>query len=80
METLRKFMELRRGIILVGNITEKQIYESYRRYAIQRDGYALSFEAVRPYIQLEIWQIRLWWGSVAGFHAEEYFANLANLR
>ena len=73
METLRKHFDSRRGLILVGHITEAQIYEAYRRFAINRDGYALSFEAVRPYIQREIWQIRLWWASIATHHADQRF-------
>ena len=70
MRTLHDYFASRRGLILVGNITEAQIYEAYQRFAIERDGYALSYESVRPYIHSEIWQIRLWWAGIATFHAE----------
>ena len=71
MNTLIRYMELRRGIIPTGNITETRIYELYRRYAIEQDGYALSFEAVRPYLRSEIWQIRVWWAGNMGFMVEQ---------
>ena len=71
METLMKYLAERRALILTGHITETRVYESYLRYALARDGCALSFEAARPYIRGEIWQIRVWWAGNMGFMAEQ---------
>lgn len=76
MNTLARFMAQRRGIILVGKISENQVYESYRKFAIARDGFALSFEAVRPHLQSEIWGIRLWWAATSTYMAEFAFDNV----
>ena len=71
MDTLYKFFEIRKGIVLCGNITEQQIYESYHRFAMKRDGFALSADAVRPKIHSEIWGIRLWWAAISPHMAQQ---------
>ena len=73
MDTLNKYLESRRGIILSGNVTETQLYENYKRFAEERDGFALSYEAVRIKLRNEIWAIRLWWQEYQRFAIENFY-------
>ena len=73
MRTLHDYFASRRGLILIGHITESQIYKAYCRFAMERGEQPLSFEAVRPRIHSEIWQIRIWWARLATYHAECHF-------
>ena len=78
MDTLQRYLELRRGMLMVGQVTIEQLYEAYRRFAEKRDGFALTYEAVYPHLVQEIWQIRIWWESLATFRAEQFWSNEVN--
>lgn len=73
--TLHKYLESRKGLLITGKITVGQIYEGYRRFAEERDGWALSYEAVAPHLYSEICYIRLWWQGTTTFRNEQLLAN-----
>ena len=76
MNTLHKYLEFRRGILLNDTISTAGLYEAYCRFCKKKKETPLPLKEVEKTLDREIKHTKILWENLATFRGEQYIEHL----
>ena len=76
MNTLHKYLEQRKGILLNNVISTEGLYEAYSRFCEKNKETPLPLKEVEKRLDYEIRETKIWWENLSTFRCEQHIDHL----